>query len=105
MKDIDAASVPKLRPGVRLRTLDGGESVLLVPEGAVKLSASSAAVVESIDGRRSVAGIVARLSERFDAAGADLPADVAGVVGSLCLRQRWPATCWLTCRPVRCELR
>ena len=80
MKNIDAASVPKLRPGVRLRTLDGGESLLLVPEGAVKLSASSAAVVESIDGRRSVAGIVARLSERFDAAGADLPADVAGLL-------------------------
>jgi len=80
VKPIDPSSVPRLLPGVRLRTLAGGETMLLVPEGAVKLSATSAAVVESIDGKRDIAGIVARMNERFDAAGADLAADVSSLL-------------------------
>lgn len=77
MTQIDASSIPRLLPGVRLRTLAGGETMLLVPEGAVKLSATSAAVAESIDGHRDIAGIVALLKERYDAAGADIAADVS----------------------------
>jgi pyrroloquinoline quinone biosynthesis protein D len=77
---IGDSSVPRLLPGVRLRVIPGGEPMLLVPEGAVKLSATSAAVVESIDGQRDIAGIVARLNERFDPAGADIAADVSSLL-------------------------
>jgi coenzyme PQQ biosynthesis protein PqqD len=80
MKNIDGASIPRLLPGVRLRALDDGATVLLVPEGVVKLTATGAAVIESIDGRRDVAAIVALMSERFDGAGADIAADVAGLL-------------------------
>jgi len=77
MTRIVPAAVPRLRPGVRLRALDDGTSALLVPEGVVTLTPTGAAVVESIDGRRDIAAIVALMLERFDAAGADVPGDVA----------------------------
>jgi coenzyme PQQ biosynthesis protein PqqD len=80
MKDIDSASVPRLLPGVRLRSLDDGARVLLVPEGAATLSTTGAAVVEAIDGKRDIAAIVALMGERFDASGADLTADVTGLL-------------------------
>lgn len=77
MMRIAAASVPRLRPGVRLRVLDDGASALLVPEGVVTLTPTGAAVVESIDGQRDVAAIVAMMTERFETAGADVAGDVA----------------------------
>ena len=80
MTNIDVRSVPRLLPGVRLRTLDDGARVLLVPEGVATLSATGAAVVEAIDGKRDIAAIVALMGERFDAAGADLTTDVAGLL-------------------------
>lgn len=86
MTHIDATSVPRLLPGVRLRTQAGAETMLLVPEGAVKLSATSAAVVELIDGERNIAAIVALLDERFDAAGADVAADVSSLLDQFAQR-------------------
>jgi pyrroloquinoline quinone biosynthesis protein D len=77
MTRIVATSVPRLRPGVRLRVLDDGTSALLVPEGVATLTPTGAAVVESIDGRRDVTAIVALMTERFEAAGADVERDVA----------------------------
>lgn len=84
MMHIGGSSVPRLLPGVRLRMAPGAEPMLLVPEGAVKLSATSAAVVESIDGVRDIAGIVARLNDRFDPAGADIAADVTSLLEQFC---------------------
>ncbi|HKW44495.1 MAG TPA: pyrroloquinoline quinone biosynthesis peptide chaperone PqqD [Candidatus Eremiobacteraceae bacterium] len=86
MTDVDMTMIPRLLPGVRMRALDDGASVLLVPEGVVRLTATGAAIVESIDGRRDVARIVALMHERFDASGADVETDVADLLGSLAQR-------------------
>jgi coenzyme PQQ biosynthesis protein PqqD len=86
MTHVDTASVPRLLPGVRLRALDDGARVLLVPEGVIKLSATGAAVIEAIDGRRDVAAIVASMSERFDASGADIAADVVDLLAQFAQR-------------------
>jgi pyrroloquinoline quinone biosynthesis protein D len=84
--------IPRLLPGVRLRALDGGACVLLVPEGAVTLSATAAAVLESIDGVRSVDDITALLQDRFDADGADVAADVTALLAQFAERG-WTALC------------
>jgi coenzyme PQQ biosynthesis protein PqqD len=86
MTSVDASSVPRLLPGVRLRVLDDGASVLLVPEGVIKLSTTGAAVIEAIDGTRDVAAIVALMSARFDASGADIAADVIDLLAQFAQR-------------------
>ncbi|HLJ82973.1 MAG TPA: pyrroloquinoline quinone biosynthesis peptide chaperone PqqD [Candidatus Eremiobacteraceae bacterium] len=78
--DVDPACVPRLRPGVRLRTV-GPDSVLLVPEGVVNLSATAGAIVAAIDGSRSVADIVALMADRFDTQGVDAAEDVSDLLG------------------------
>ena len=86
MKQPDATSIPRLAPGVRLRALDDGASVLLVPEGVIKLSHTGAAVIEAIDGRRDVAAIVASMEARFDASGADIAVDVSELLAQFAQR-------------------
>jgi pyrroloquinoline quinone biosynthesis protein D len=69
---------PRLADGGRLQYDDVREEhVLLIPEGAVRLNETAAAVLELCDGRRSVDEIAATLSARYDGA------DVAGDVGEL----------------------
>jgi pyrroloquinoline quinone biosynthesis protein D len=48
--------------------------VLLYPEGMVKLSDSAAAILQLVNGKRSVAGIIGQLERDFP--GVDLQADV-----------------------------
>ncbi|HEY7982285.1 MAG TPA: pyrroloquinoline quinone biosynthesis peptide chaperone PqqD [Candidatus Eremiobacteraceae bacterium] len=86
MKHIDPTSVPRLAAGVRLRALDDGASVLLVPEGVIKLSPTGVAVIESIDGQRDVAAIVAAMERRFDASGADIAVDVSELIAQFAQR-------------------
>ncbi len=69
-------SVPRLQPGVRLRA-GGAEAMLLVPEGVVRLSPTAAAIIEAMDGSRTVAAITALMAERFDTGGAEPADDVA----------------------------
>lgn len=66
---------PRLSTGARLRYDEVREEhLLLVPEGAVRLNPSAAAVLELCDGERSVEDIVEVLSARY--AGADVGEDV-----------------------------
>ncbi len=60
-----AESVPRLAPGCRLREVPGEPAMLLVPEGALKLTGSSLHVVQHIDGVRSFSQIVAQLQADF----------------------------------------
>jgi coenzyme PQQ biosynthesis protein PqqD len=50
---------------------------LLVPEGVVELSASAAAIAESIDGTRTLEGITETLAQTYDAPLETLRVDVA----------------------------
>jgi pyrroloquinoline quinone biosynthesis protein D len=73
---------PRLVTGARLRYDDVREQhVLLVPEGAVRLNPTAAAVLELCDGERSLDEIVVVLSDRYD--GADLGDDVRGLVDGM----------------------
>jgi pyrroloquinoline quinone biosynthesis protein D len=73
---------PQLVTGARLRYDDVREEhLLLVPEGAVRLNPSAAAVLELCDGRRSVDEIVGVLSERYE--GVDVGEDVRDLVDGM----------------------
>ena len=73
---------PRLVTGARLRYDDVREEhVLLIPEGAVRLNPTAAAVLGLCDGERSLDDIVGALAERYD--GADLRDDVVELVGAL----------------------
>jgi pyrroloquinoline quinone biosynthesis protein D len=73
---------PRLVTGARLRYDDVREQhVLLVPEGAVRLNPTAAAVLELCDGERSLDEIVAELSDRYN--GADVGDDVRGLVDGM----------------------
>ena len=76
---------PRLVTGARLQYDDVREEhLLLVPEGAVRLNSTAAAVLELCDGERSLDEIVGTLSERYN--GADLRDDVRGLVDGLTQR-------------------
>jgi pyrroloquinoline quinone biosynthesis protein D len=73
---------PRLVTGARLQYDDVREEhLLLVPEGAVRLNPTAAAVLELCDGERSLDEIVNTLSARYG--GADLRDDVQGLVHGL----------------------
>ena len=57
------------------------EHLLLIPEGAVRLNATAAAVLELCDGERSVEDVAAALSERYG--GADVADDVRELLGGM----------------------
>jgi pyrroloquinoline quinone biosynthesis protein D len=76
---------PRLATGARLRYDEVREEhLLLVPEGAVKLNATAAEVLELCDGERSLDDIVGALSERYG--GADVREDVTELVDAMAQR-------------------
>jgi pyrroloquinoline quinone biosynthesis protein D len=73
---------PRLATGARLRYDEVREEhLLLIPEGAVKLNATAAEVLELCDGERSLDDIVAALAARYD--GADLRDDVQELLDAM----------------------
>ena len=76
---------PRLATGARLRYDEVREEhLLLVPEGAVRLNASAAEVLELCDGERSVDDIVGVLTARYEHA--DLGDDVRELVDGMAQR-------------------
>ena len=76
---------PRLATGARLRYDEVREEhLLLIPEGAVKLNATAADVLELCDGERSLDDIVGALSARYD--GADVRDDVRELVDAMAQR-------------------
>jgi pyrroloquinoline quinone biosynthesis protein D len=76
---------PRLVTGARLQYDDVREEhLLLVPEGAVRLNATAAEVLELCDGERSLDEIVDTLSARYQ--GSDLRDDVQGLVDGMTQR-------------------
>lgn len=90
--EMDSKSVPRLKPGVRLRAADA-EAVLLVPEGIVRLSPTAAEIVSAIDGLRSVGEIAALMSERFDTRENDASEDVVQLL------RRFADHAWIALEP------
>jgi pyrroloquinoline quinone biosynthesis protein D len=76
---------PRLVTGARLQYDEVREEhVLLVPEGAVRLNPTAAAVLELCDGERSLDEIIDTLSERYE--GANLRDDVQELIESMSQR-------------------
>ena len=76
---------PSLVTGARLRYDDVREEhLLLVPEGAVRLNATAAEVLELCDGERSFDEIVDVLGTRYG--GADVRGDVQELVDAFAQR-------------------
>ena len=83
MTAISDSARPQLARGVRLQIdLVTGKSVLLYPEGIVELNETAHQIVSRCDGR-SVAEIVQRLAEEYDADLAALAADVRATLADL----------------------
>ena len=62
----DRNQVPNWRPGYRFQYEPAQKGhVLLYPEGMIKLNASAGQILDLVDGQRSVAAIIERLSENF----------------------------------------
>jgi pyrroloquinoline quinone biosynthesis protein D len=73
---------PRLVDGARLQFDDvRDEHLLLIPEGAVRLNATAAQVLELCDGERSVDDIATALSEKYG--GADVSDDVRELLGGM----------------------
>jgi pyrroloquinoline quinone biosynthesis protein D len=81
---LDPAAVPRLPRGVKLR-FDAvrGRHVLLAPERAFGLDEAAVAVVELVDGHRSVDDIVDALATAFAEAREVIAADVAAMLADL----------------------
>ena len=80
---IPDAARPRLANGVRLQTDSASsKSVLLFPEGIVKLNESAHAILSRCDGRK-LSEIVQELAEEYDADLAALSADVRETLADL----------------------
>ncbi len=79
-------AIPTLSKGVRFRREEDGGAMLLIPEGALMLNPAAAATLELVDGRTSIAQIIAALTERFDVGEAEASADVEQLLDRLAER-------------------
>ncbi|AJY49059.1 MULTISPECIES: pyrroloquinoline quinone biosynthesis peptide chaperone PqqD [Halomonadaceae] len=86
----------QLRRGWRLQwEAIQGCHVILYPEGMVKLSTTAGAILEQVDGRQSVADIIATLQRRYPGA-ETLTDDVVQFI------EEARSNGWLTVKEVHC---
>jgi pyrroloquinoline quinone biosynthesis protein D len=60
--------VPKLRRGCRLSPASAPESLLLIPEGALRLHGPGRRIVELCDGERSLTDVIRHLQTEYPSA-------------------------------------
>ncbi|WP_421911626.1 pyrroloquinoline quinone biosynthesis peptide chaperone PqqD [Marinobacter sp.] len=88
MEAVGLHKVPRFRKGFRFQWEPAQQSyVLLYPEGMVKLNGSAGAILNEIDGWRSVIGIISSLEQQFPEAG-PLDDDVCKFLKDAC-NQHW----------------
>lgn len=70
MIDINQQHIPMFRRGFRLQWEQAQNChVILYPEGMAKLNDSATAILQLVDGNRTVSAIIAELNARFPEAG------------------------------------
>ncbi|WP_026622154.1 pyrroloquinoline quinone biosynthesis protein D [Ensifer sp. WSM1721] len=85
---ISGSSVVKLAQGVRLREDPvRGQTVLLAPERAMALDDIAVAIVEALDGERSLDQIADDFAQKFEAPVAQIAEDVKAFVHELANRR------------------
>jgi pyrroloquinoline quinone biosynthesis protein D len=84
MSALEAGSLPRFLPGVRLhRDQARAQWVVLAPERVIELDEVAHAVLLRCDGQRSLAIIVEELAAEFDADPAAVAPDVIALLGEL----------------------
>lgn len=84
MSDITGTSVPKLPRGVRLHfDRVRNAHVLLAPERAFNVDGNAVAILELVDGRRSITQIAGDLAARYNADAAVIERDIAKMIEDL----------------------
>ena len=75
MAEADLNAVPRITPGYRLQWEEVQDChVLLYPEGMVQLNGPAGAILEQVDGQRTLAEVIRTLEQAFHET--DLSADV-----------------------------
>jgi pyrroloquinoline quinone biosynthesis protein D len=59
---------PTLKPGCRLSPPSSSESLLLIPEGALRLRGPGRRILELCNGQRDLAGVIEQLQREFPSA-------------------------------------
>lgn len=76
--------IPRFAPGVRFRHDKARDSwALLAPERLFQPDEQAAAILQLVDGARSLAGIIDTLAQRYDAPRELIAADVLAMAGDL----------------------
>ena len=84
VSDIISSSVPKLPRGVRLHYDQVREAhVLLAPERAFNVDGNAVAVLQLVDGARTVADIAAALAEKYAADKTVIATDIGRMIEDL----------------------
>ena len=84
MNEVTGASVPKLPRGVRLHFDQVRNAhVLLAPERAFNVDSQAVAVLELVDGQRSIDAIAGDLATKYSADQALIERDVTAMIGDL----------------------
>lgn len=84
MDEVTGASVPRLPRGVRLHfDRVRNAHVLLAPERAFNVDGQAVAVLELVDGQRSIGAIAGDLASKYNADPASIERDVTAMIGDL----------------------
>lgn len=65
MKALSSSSYPRLAVGCRVRKIENGDTLLLLPEGLLRLKGTGAEIVELCDGAHTFAEIVGALQAQY----------------------------------------
>lgn len=85
---ISGSSVVKLARGVRLHEDSvRGQMVLLAPERAMALDEIAVAIVQVLDGKRTLDRIADDFAAQFDAPSAQIASDVKAFIHELAIRR------------------
>ena len=88
MTEIADSEIPFLPRGVRLHHCKVRDMpFLLAPERAVKMDQIGAAILQAVDGERSLDGVVAKLAEDFKAPREQINGDVERFLEDLRLKR------------------
>lgn len=79
-------NAPTLSQGVRFRRSADGQGLLLIPEGVVNLNDSAAAIIELVDGQRTVADIATLLAARYSMDVAAIASDIEDLLQRLAMK-------------------
>lgn len=84
MTEISGSSVPKLPRGVRLHFDQVRQAhVLLAPERAFNVDGNAVAVLQLVDGQRSIAQIAGDLATKYSADANVIERDIASMIEDL----------------------